>query len=110
MPDPAVDKWTLQQAYAYRSERLELYGKAGLVENTVISLRKGNVPVPPECGDPETTLQQYETRAAKTKGKIAQPTRVNKKGTLETREQLIERKVAKDIKRAEDVNTELLRL
>jgi hypothetical protein len=49
-------------------------------------------------------------RAAKTKGKIAHDVYVNKRGVRETRAQLINRKVTKDIQRAQEVDTALLNL
>jgi len=102
MPGPD-GKWTYQEAHEYRKARMRQYVSDGSIEDEVIALRK-KLHLSKGLGGYETTLQTYETRAAKTAGKIAQPEYVNKHGVRETRTQLIERKVRKDIQRAEELN------
>jgi hypothetical protein len=91
------ETWTRQQADDYLMSRRQQYWSGGLIEDLGLS-------------GYDTTAQKYEMRAAKTKAKIAQNVYVNKHGVTETRAQLINRKVTKDIERAKLVDDELAAL
>jgi hypothetical protein len=107
MPVAGDAKWTLEQALKYCRDRSLDFGASGLAEPSIESMRRL---IPGAYRELETTAQRYQTRAAKTANKIAQETYKNKHGQVEKRDDLIRRKVAKDVKRAEDVNTQLVEL
>src|SRR6516164_1590331 len=108
MPAAGEQKWTINEALKYRQELATLYGANGSREQ----IRQYFVSDKKLGWDEgfEYTLQKYETRAAKTANKISQETYKNKHGIVEKREDLIRRKVEKDIGRAESVNTQLVQL
>jgi len=90
MPTPGA-KWSLQEAIAYRNARFEQFGKRGAADDGA-----------------------YATRAGKTDAKLAQTAndawRRNKKGHWENRDQLVQRKIVKDIGRAGLINPQLIDL
>src|SRR6266446_9838762 len=89
-------KWTHQEAVDYRRALKLQYGLSGHIEKS--------------GGSGETTAQKYEMRHEKAKVKIANAQYMNKHGVLESRDELIKRKVQKDIGLAEQVNTQLVNL
>jgi hypothetical protein len=88
MPTAGTMRWTRQDAIDYRNMLFELFGKGGFAEDTA-----------------------FETRAGKTQAKLSQTAdgvwRKNKKGHWETRDELVQRKIRKDIGRAGQINAQL---